>query len=331
MNVTFLPAIMQTSLDNRWTDRPLNWLDPRLDGTSAYHPHALTAYPNWSPQPFTWEPEVSVFGDSGGFQVMTRGLRLDPRAVVRWQIKHTDVGAILDFPPFTDSGRRSDLSFSEALDRTVRGLRRGLPVYLRARDGGKDFRFWGVVHGRTPDELAEWYDAVGAVHPFTGAGEGWAFKPLPLNASEAVATVLRFARDRGITRIHLFGTGAPLAIETLFALGPSHGIETATFDTASASIGGSFFNFARPTPYGLNWVKERFRDSNGRDSRARDFMLEECGCRSCEFLRADLRDYQDALDPTYWRMRFAFHNVLALLREYDRLRARYAGPRAAVL
>src|SRR4051794_33248599 len=102
MNVIYLPAYWPSVLDNRWSHRPLNAMDPRLRGTDAYHPCALASYgdPNW--RTAAWEPDDFVFGDSGGYSAGTRGLDFDPRDVIRWQIRPCTVGAILDEPPWRD-------------------------------------------------------------------------------------------------------------------------------------------------------------------------------------------------------------------------------------
>jgi len=332
LKAVYLPAIQPSTLEERWTHRALNWLDPRLRGGPGYHPYLLASYPRWRRQRFAWEPEIFAFGDSGGFQQLDDRVRFDPCAVLRWQLRLYKVGPILDTPPFTDAAEPRSLSFRSCLRRTVEGMKRALPLYLRALDSGRDFRWWGVVHGRTPDELAEWHEALADVYPFEEEGEGWGLKPLPRDSAVAMAAALRFAQARGIRRVHFFGKGAVHPLKTLFSLGPGAGLELAMFDTSSPVTGATNFNFAQPEEFGIRWVKERYRDTDGRDTRVRDFMRYECDCVSCGLLQEDLEEYAHLADePGYLRKRIAFHNVLALLAEYDRLQARYEGPSAAVV
>ena len=173
-----------------------------------------------------------IFGDSGGFSAMTLGVRFDPRAVLRWQLR-CSLGPVLDHPPVRDWTRRR-----ECLAATVENVKTALPVYLRAREAGTSSRWWGVVHGRTRDELLQWWEAVSRVYPFDGEGEGWGFKPYPLNDPEAVARVLAFARESGIRRAHFFGTSGLNAIETLVACGADAELIAASFDSTSPFLTG---------------------------------------------------------------------------------------------
>jgi len=320
MNVVYLPAYWPSALDNRWSHRPLNAMDPRLRGTDAYHPYALASYgdPNW--QTYGWEPDDFVFGDSGGFSAATRGMDLDPRDVIRLQIRFCTVGALLDEPPWRDWTVRR-----ECLTRTVAQTKAALPIYLRARDTGLPFRWWGVVHGRTMRELEQWWRAISRVYPFTDDGEGWAFKPLPQNDPEVMMRVLTFVKDTGISRAHFFATSGFNAVETLYAYGADAGLEFATFDSTSPLRRGFHRTLMIPTQFGCESLKERFRDTGGTDSRARDYMLRVCQCRSCALLRDDLRE-DGALrtDENYLCHRIMFHNVLATRTCYDTLRRRYA-------
>jgi hypothetical protein len=322
MRVVYLPAIWPSALCNRWVSSPLNGMDPRLRGTTAYHPFALTSYAEsgWRNQRFTWEPEDFVFGDSGGFSVATRDAHIDPRDALRWQIHRCSVGAILDAPPWLDWSQRR-----ACLTTTIANVRAALPVYRAALDAGTAFRWWGVVHGRTADELAEWWAAISRVYPFTAEGEGWAFRPHPLNDPEAMADVLAFVRQTGIRSAHFFATSGLNAVETLYAYGADAGLVSASFDSTSALKRGFWRTLVIPTVYGWETIQERFRESGGRDTRARDYMFRVCACHSCDLLRADVRTDGDLRgDDLYVMHRMMFHNLLATLTCYDRLRQRYA-------
>lgn len=231
MKLVYLPALSRDALSAHWARTPLNPLDPRLRGTAAHHPHALASYWGWRTQRFTWHPGDFMFGDSGGYSALTLGVTIDPREAIRWQVRFCRVGPILDFPPVDRWSQ-----WRECLDRTVVDTKAALPLYLRALDAGTSFRWWGVVHGRTPDELEEWWAAISHVYPFTGEGEGWAFKPYPLNTPEGMATVLEFIQQRGIRRAHFFATTGRYAVETLCCLGPQRGLEIATVDSFSALV-----------------------------------------------------------------------------------------------
>ena len=301
-------------------------MDPRLRGTDAYHPYALASYgaPNW--RGAAWEPEDFVFGDSGGYSMATRDVEIDPRAALRWQLQRCRVGVLLDAPPWRDWSR-----WRTCLARTVAHTRAALPLYRRSRETGTPFRWWGVVHGRTMEELERWWRAISRIYPFTDDGEGWAFRPHPLNDPEAMVRVLAFIKETGIRRAHFFATAGFNAVETLYALGADAGLVSATFDSMTPLVRGFRRLLVIPTQYGYDVVKERFRDTGGTDTRARDYMGRDCLCHSCALLRADLSENRTLrTDEGYWFSRMMFHNVLATLTCYEALHRRYAHGKTGV-
>ena len=321
MNLVYLPAIYPSMLSERWACSSINAMDPRLRGTEAYHPFALVsaAETEWHTRRFQWEPDEFIFGDSGGYSVAKRGIHLDPCDVMRWQLAFSTVGAVLDVPPWSDWSRSR-----ECLAATVANVKAAVPIYRRALEADTPFRWWGVVHGRTRAELEEWWKAITKVYPFTGEGEGWAFKPQPLNDPEAVAEVLAFIADKGIRRAHFFASSAVNAVEVLYAYGADAGLVCASVDSTSPLKLGRNRVLILSAEYGLELLTERFRETKGRDTCVRDYMRRDCRCRSCEFLKTDV-DADEGLmrDESYLYHRIMFHNVLAMLRAYEKLNARY--------
>jgi hypothetical protein len=314
MKLIYLPAINRCALRTNWGITPLNWMDPRLEGTRAFHPFALTSHWYWWKQRFAWEPDDWIFGDSGGYSALTLGVDIDPRHVMRWQVKFCNVGVILDTPPWPK--RRDDQpGFKECLARTVAATRAALPIYRRALDAGTQFRWWGVVHGRTPAELEQWWRAIRRVYPFKADGEGLAFKPFPTNDPVGMADVLEFIADKGIRRAHFFATAGRYALETLCCLGPKRGLELATFDSTTATLHGNYRRLLVRTPYGREQVRG--------EAAVRRHMVEECGCVSCDFLRQDVQECADLIVDDYWRFRMIFHNVLVMLDEFASLQGQY--------
>ncbi len=323
MRATYLPVLSSDTLRPGSVLTPTDWMDPRLP-KDVRHPYALVSFAYWSRARFRFEHDEFVFGDSGGYSVLTQGRQFDPLDVLRWQVRNCTVGCLLDTPPFAETRHSRAVGFPEGLRQTLSAAGRGIAAYRAALDAGSPFRWWGVVHGKTEDQLSEWFEAVRRVYPFDAPGEGWCFKPHPLNDSEAVARILAFCWERGIRNIHLFGTGKRTAIETLFALGPGAGIDRATYDTTSPVLAAVYRNLRIPVGYGHHeYEPERFRQTGSRPMR--EYMIHECPCISCRFVRQDLAESPPALlDESYWRLRMTFHNCLALLDEYRELERRYA-------
>lgn len=288
----------------------MNWMDPRLRGSAAYHPYALVSYPYWRRQPYRWDPDEFIFGDSGGFSVYSRGIRIDPRQAIEWQMRFCSVGVILDTPLGPPKDRRD---FRSCLECTIATTKAALPLYRGALDAGTLFRWWGVVQGRTNEECGDWWEAIRRVYPFDAPGEGWAFKPWPWNDPEAVDRALDFMCERGIRRAHLLGQSSRLIVETLLCLAPKAGLDFVTFDSTSPITWANNGTLAIPIPSGWRFIRVGVWD----------YML-TCDCTSCTFLRQDVTEGRALIDARYWWRRMIFHNLLVMLAHFELLKRRYA-------
>ena len=173
-----------------------------------------------------------------------------------------------------------------------------------------------------PAQLKTGWATISRLYPFTAEGEGWAFKPYPLNDPEAIAHILEFIGDKGITNAHFFKTSARNSVETLCCLGPDAGLDLVTFDSRSATELGINRKLWVPTPYGREILRERDHET-GAWASARPYMIEQCRCVSCNLLRVDLEEHRALIEDTYWPYRIIFHNFLVMSDEFEALRRRY--------
>lgn len=295
-----------------------NWMDPEGCVAAGYYPHALLSYYYWDSIAFELPGDGFIFGDSGGFSVMTLGANIDARDVMRWQLLVCDAGVLLDVPPIDKHG---NVIWEEALNRTVQHTKVVLPQYLRAREEGSEFKWWGVVHGWTQRDLREWWQKINTVYPFMDVGEGWAFKPRPTINPVTVAENLRFIRSVKIKCAHfLMTTGVP-SVTTLMCLGPRAGLEFLTYDSSSAFVSGVNRELYVPAVNGLGWVSlgEKFRESGGEDRKARDYVIEKCECASCQYVHTDEKQGWWE-NEEYWKFRFIYHNLLVQIKTFAVLR-----------
>lgn len=340
----FTPALMDRGDDKgdnlpgeevtggrRW-DCP-NWLDPRHVGTPGYYPHLLVSYFHWRGlrhRPFP--PEGFRFGDSGGYTIMTGDAVIDPREVLNWQIRTCTVGAILDFPPIDKNGAKI---FEEGLERTCRNVLVVRGKYQEHLKADGKFRWWGVCHGWSNEDLERWYRTVTEIYPFTLEGEGWAFKPRPNITSRTTARVLHFiGQHPEIKRAHLLMTTGVDAVATLLCLGPEAGLEFASYDSSTATLMATNRSIIEPTSDGLSWDAEREIKTQ---KHIRSRLQKHCQCFSCEQLRGDIERYPDLLPNNeewtgYWVYRFAYHNLLSMVRVFGNLRdlAKHETPERAL-
>lgn len=323
-----LPAVLDTTLDDRWHLSPPNWMDERLRGTPAYYPHALISYYHWKDVKFRFPKDSYIFGDSGGFSIMTLAAVVDPRDVIRWQLRNCTVGVLLDVPPrdprrTKGKSEGSDFIWNSAVKSTVANATLALPQYEEARKKGTAFRWWGVCQGGTLSQLKQWYDSVAKVYPFDDEGEGWAFKPYPRINAENTARVLGFIKQRKVRRAHFLMTTGVETVATLLALGPEAGLDLVTYDSSSASAAGINRVVYVPRSDFLDWstLEEKTRASGGTDRTVRDFLQHKCQCPSCNMLREDMPKVPPKLLDEYWKYRMIFHNTLAMLRVFETLSA----------
>lgn len=330
MDDRFTPALMERGdghLPGRTIDRPWdcpNWLDQRLKDTTAYYPHALIAYPHWKTiehRPFP--KEGFLMGDSGGFTVMTLGVNIDPREVLLWQVRERcSAGMILDVPPVSPDKERI---FTEALKATCENVRAARSLYIKAvgEKGRPPFKWWGVVHGWEPEELETWWKAVRNVYPFTEQGEGWGFKPRPNITPLTTARVMGWIKKHPeVKRAHFLMTTGVDAVAVLMCLGERAGLEFVTYDSTTFTLNATNRLLQTPAKDGLSWETANERKEQ---DHLRRYLIEKCTCASCEAIRGDVKRYPDILEKNtgwtgYWVFRFAYHNLLCMLKVFAAVR-----------
>lgn len=269
MEHLFYPAIVGYVTGHATPDRvwrhPIHWLDPTNE--EDYHPAVLKSYALWrkTSRQWPWEPRppgLNIFGDSGGYSLVTGTEAIDPERAMRWQLRNSTMGVILDVPPYRPG---STIQFSgsahqywdQSVRSTLSNVRRGLRLYEKAREDDNPFRWWGCIQGETYEQLEEWHGKVSDIYPFTDEGEGWALAPKPSTDPIAIARHLRFAREHGIKKIHLLQVTSPRLVGMAFALAHLEGdFNYISFDSATATRcainrmalvpkGGGLFAFVR--------------------------------------------------------------------------------------
>ena len=316
MEYRYFPAILPTLCGSPRDKAPTCQLDERcceLWGED-YYPYALLSYAHWGAAKkhhHAFATDAFLVGDSGGYSIMTQGMDIAPEDVIRWQIRRTRVGFLLDVPPFAPTlKRRVSIGWENGLRRTAENVRRALPWYQKALAEGSPFRWWGVIQGRTAEEIAEWWETISEIYPFVGPGEGWGFSNVGATV-EQTAYIFGQFRDLGIRNIHALGAGGARGSLTL-CLGKLGGFDLVTFDTAWASSAAAIRTVIVPgvVPHELSDLSERDRDAQ---HLATEYLF-SCPCPSCVLLRKDYptsRPSRKALD-LFRRMHT--HNIIALRR-----------------
>lgn len=279
-----IAMLRDVGVDNWWGEPPL------------CYPHGLISYVHWK-KAYEFPEGAYIFGDSGGFTLRSpsialtgKGKALDPVALLDWQISLCTTGAILDLPPRNFITGRGSRLWDKALTITKRHVERALPTYLeRCREGTCKFRWWGVAHGNTEDELVAWYRAVADVYPFADEGEGWAVRAEPNVNIYTVARTLRTLQRLKVKRAHLLAATAQEVTALLFVLGPEAGLDLVTYDSAYAIKDGFNRQGFRPASDGLSWSTMR---EIGDEDTVRRYVIDECECAACVWMRRRSEEFE---------------------------------------
>lgn len=327
MRDVFLPALLRVPVVGK--DARKCWMNPKYWDPADFWPNALVSYPYWKDSNRRHWPEGGyLFGDSGGYSVMTQGITLDARDVLRWQMRTCDVGVILDTPPVDAQGNRI---FDQALGLTVSAVQAAQSDYLKHLADAGECRWWGVIHGWTYRDLQKWYDGIRSAYPFEHEGEGWAVKPRPSITPETTAFTLHFLQQQGIKRTHFLMTTGPTSVAVMLALGPAAGLDFCSYDAAGAFVAGLKFDVMVPNDNGYTydmWTMKaksdakRLRPYHKQRPRKEtmQYLLEGCPCQSCLQMRLE-QDEPYAQSNGYWQYRLCFHNVLTQIFNFTNMRA----------
>lgn len=315
MEYRYLPALSPGSLSGASDDAgPLHWMDARLSD-DLRHRALLASYHLWNGKDVTYRGDGTyVFGDSGGFSIVSAGAVIDPRRVIRWQLRNCTAGVILDIPPFSFGGKSrftgsaADV-WHDSVARTTGNVGLALPFYEEARAEGHPFRWWGVVQGETYPQMSQWFDAVSRVYPFTDEGEGWALAPKPCNELVTVTRFMRIARDRKLRRIHMLQTAKPATVGIMLALAALAGVEFVTHDSASTRINAGNRNVFIPRKDRMDGKYTGAAHRTGWEG-VTEFVTTRCSCFSCQLLAAETA-VTFARPDAYYLDRITFHNFLA--------------------
>lgn len=308
MEAIFLPALGESTF--RWI-----YQIQEGKGESWDWPCALLSYHYWGSSKRAFPPGLPIFGDSGGFSVVTQGAQIDPVQVMKWQLRVCRSGVILDRPPYSASGGQqfagssSDL-FQTSLATTVSNVRRALPFYTRGREDGSVFRWYGVMQGDSREQIQEWYRGVCNVYAFEDAGEGWAVAPKPSTDVVSIAKYLGFARDMRLRRLHVLQVTSAKPVAVLLALAYKGEVEHVTYDSATAALYAANHKILIPHPSdpSLNFTCLQQQTRKGDRQVARFILESSCTCLGCKWFRNDHVDLPPAHLPKY----LLLHNYLFL-------------------
>jgi len=110
---------------------------------------------------FEFRKGIKLFYDSGGWQVLTRNMDINPISLAEVQkSSHSYVAFILDVPPIRQYQKKVDeYHFNRCLEKTKDNIEKAYRYY-----DDFDGKLYGVLHGLTEKQFEQWYN--GAIEPY---------------------------------------------------------------------------------------------------------------------------------------------------------------------
>ena len=156
---------------------------------------------NWREEAFV-DDDVLVIGDSGGFQMASKGKYINPIDVINWQLKNVDIAFPLDLPAKTAiTGKPMTIDeFVECAKITAKNIDIIYDIVKSSR-----IRFYLILHGNTNKKKEAWWKI--AVEPYLDIADGIAVGTDPPSSYKQVMIDLGYMYEKGIENVHILGVG----------------------------------------------------------------------------------------------------------------------------
>jgi len=247
MGVQYMPAWVKNNIhpDRKFDGFTLDWwTDTAMFRYDALLVSAFYGIKEWDFREKYRIPrdDFTFIADSGGFQLWSMGVKLEPIDILRWEENNADIALTLDSPPIKNSEMIGDRAKPEDFRKSIELSKRNYEIMHRNRQSDQ-LKLLKVIHGYTFRELHQFYDAVKDLE-FDGHAFG-----ANQNDLVSIARVLGFAQSIEQERVHMFlATGLNTSPLIIFA---KRFFKNLTFDSASFSITGARYR-KYYLPYNIN-------------------------------------------------------------------------------
>jgi|GEM_PF-3991642 len=196
----FIPAI-SGSFVLKFGELPLEYLWWREE-CPIYIPYVLISYGNVYLFPEIREntrevakisKDVKVMVDSGGFQIYSRGIKIDVESLTNWQLRMGDYIIGLDYPIEVGKSLQEVIKHAEISYNNYK-------LQIKLMNNLAKERYFIVLHGNDDEQMEKWWEI--AIEPLIDDVFGVAYAPrikTPIN----VFNGLKFLYKKGVKRVHL--------------------------------------------------------------------------------------------------------------------------------
>jgi len=183
-----------------------------------------------------------LIGDSGGFEQLTQGVRIEPIDVLKWQENNVDIALTLDVPP-ADPSNWALTPDNVFFGKCAEASQRNAEIALRNR---KDLKLYYVVQGYSFEQLDKWSNN----NLLEYDGVALSFKA-PINAEKSMCLVNQamYVKEKGVKNIHIL-TGTGFNIVPIIVYLKKY-FDKVTFDSSSYGMGARNMQYNLPHRYKL--------------------------------------------------------------------------------
>ncbi|MCK5260754.1 MAG: hypothetical protein KAJ44_01065 [Thermoplasmatales archaeon] len=209
--------------------------------------------------------KLKIYADSGGFQTVTMNKRVASLNVLRWQQRIAHTAFTSDIPPHHFSKNYTKDQFLKCMYQSNKNAN-----LMWEFNKDYDMQLYGVIQGRTYNELKMWYEDLTKDHDY----DGYCIS-LSNNKSDTDLywlEQLHFASTIP-KRIHFLGKSDRLfnAVLSIFAQKQN---QCYTFDSSSSNIGGRFGKYIHP-------ITETHLSLSKYESQRDNIESLPCNCPIC--------------------------------------------------
>lgn len=253
--------------------------------------------------------KITLWADSGGFSLATKGAKITPEAVLDWQELNSNIAFTLDYPPIsveggnqTSSGSFNYISLKQLTEHAIKTARNN-EVFASKRTN-PNLLIYNIIHGNRLSYMEEWWKYNGHFN-----FEGYATGTKPTGDALYQAFNIAFLHSKGVrARVHLLGVSGLRVLPTLAYL--TKYVTPISFD--STSYGRGALNKTYFLPHKIN---EHI--SFGK----KDYVLGSlknlpCDCPVCEKIN---HPDELAADGTWSGMLCALHNLYLIKKLTENL------------
>jgi len=212
-----------------------------------HHPHLLISYghrPDIPLRSFIDDENVTILGDSGGFQAVTLNQDFKAEDVIKWQNENCNIGITLDRPPLRKLINISEEDWfkGDEFDKYMKISNDNANLMMSTKS--QNLKLYLALHGFNKESRKRWL--MNGLKEYQN-WDGYAIASKPNSDLQVLADWLIFAKENNLKNIHLLAISGTNTLPILVYM--SQYFDNVWFDSSSYSMGSRQRNYFLPFTY----------------------------------------------------------------------------------